>query len=161
VASTASTAPSASASVNHVAGPPPAALLVQANVSATTVPYGGSVTVTYSWSDGDGQVLAVNHVESSASKIVRPPACVSAQHTPRPSSGHGTYVFTVQNVGLIAGLSIPFDHPQRIRVGLDLETGGGCAAVEQKSATQWVTLLPPVAAPVVSLSPSAAVTSTP
>lgn len=152
----------ASSSPSRPAPLAPAGLDVHATVSATTVPFGGSITVTYSWSDGDGQLLDINSVESTAWKLTKPAACTTTHHAPRPSQGRGNYVFTSSyptssGVVLTAGLKLPFDHPESIRVGVDIRTGGGCAPIEERLATQWVTLLPPP----ITASPSPTASATP
>lgn len=146
-------------------GPPPAPLIVHVSVSKTTLHPGESLVVTYSWSDGDGQLLDLNHVESTATRIVRPRPCTQSSHVTHPGSGHGSYQFTFTYAGptgvsLIAGLSLPFDHPERIRVGVDIGTGGQCAPFEYIGASQWVTLVPPVN-PTMSPSTAAGVSPSP
>ena len=122
----------------------PAPLSVTMSLSATTVHAGGSITVNYAWSDGNGRLLYLNHVGMSATKVVRPPACTGPAPAPQPGSGHGSWTFTlpVGQAGLIEGLSVPFDHPERIKVGVQIGTGGQCGPVEEKTVTQWVTLYP-------------------
>lgn len=140
----ATTAPSAVTPVL----PPPAPLAVTMSLSATTVQAGSSITVNYSWTDGSGQVLYVNHVGISAVKFVRLPPCTGIQPAPKPSSGHGSWTFSLPlgEPTLIEGLTPPFDHPERIKVGVQIGTGGRCGPVEEKIVTQWVTLYPAVTA---------------
>ena len=128
------------------AGPPPAPLSVTMSLSATTVQAGGSITVNYSWTDGNGRLLYLNEVGVSAVKVVRPPPCTSTPPAPKPSSGHGSWIFSLPPQGqpaLIDGLSLPFDHPERIKVGVQIGTGAKCVPLEEKTVTQWVTIYPP------------------
>jgi hypothetical protein len=152
---------SSAGAVAAVAAP----LQVHVSVSKTSLHPGDSLVVTYSWSDGDGRLLNLNHVESTALKVTRPPACGAQTHVLHPGSGHGSYTFTFvyppPNGGvLLAGFSLPFDHPERIQVGVDINTGGGCAPEQEKTAAQWVTLLPPTTSATPAASPSPTPTST-
>lgn len=127
---------------------PPAPLAATVSLSAAVVHAGGSITVHYSWTDGSGQLLYVNHVGVSATKFVRLPPCGTSSPAPKASAGHGSWTFALPVGGpvLIEGVSLPFDHPERIRVGVQIGTGGRCGAVEEKTVTQWVTLYPAVVA---------------
>jgi hypothetical protein len=138
--STATAVPSAAAPPP----PPPAPLSVTMSLSATEVHAGNSVTVNYSWTDGSGQLLYLNHIGISASKFVRLLPCGNGSAAPKPSSGHGSWVFTLPlgEPMLIEGVSSPFDHPERIKVGVQIGTGGKCGPVEEKTVTQWLTIYP-------------------
>lgn len=120
--------------------PKPAKLAVHVTLSATTIHYGESVVVTYSWSDGDGTLLDVNQVGSGAVAYAQSVPCAGDATGAQPISGHGqwTYVANNVNVGSTA------DRPYRVRVGLQVRTGG-CGAPEDRTAAEWVTVLPPSA----------------
>lgn len=138
---------SASPGTGGIVAPPPAGLAVTVSLSATTVQSGGHIAVRYSWTDGNGPFLYVNPIGITALKVVRPPRCTGAVPAPKPSKGSGSWTFSVplQAPYLIDGLRLPFDHPERIRVGVEVATGSSCVPVESKVVTQWVTIYPPPA----------------
>ena len=108
-------------------------------LSRTTIHLGESVVVSYTWSDGNGELVSLGHVGPSAMKVVRPPACTFASTAaPTPIGAKGSWVFTPQR-GLYVG---PVTLPARVQVGIDVVTGG-CAPTEHVVATQWLTILPP------------------
>jgi hypothetical protein len=159
-------AASSPAHVGSLAGPSPtvittpAPLTVHLAVSRTSLYPGQSVTVTYSWSDGDGQLLNVTRVEATAVKITRPPPCGSATHRVHSSSGSGSYVYTypaatVAGAWLGPGPNGPVARPTPFRVGVQIGTGGNCAALQSKTAATWITLLPAPQTPTPAVSPSA------
>lgn len=140
----------------------PAPLTAQIAVSRSTLHPGQSLVVTYTWDDGDGTLLDVNRVESTAVKVIRPRPCQQRTHVPHPSRGSASYVFTftypLPTGGLLAGIHVPFDHPEQIPVGVQIHTGGNCAPDEIVTVTQLVTLVPP---PASATSPTADVSPTP
>ena len=149
--------PSSSPRAHVPVAPPPAPLSVTMSLSGTKVQAGSSITVHYSWSDGNGRLLYVNAIGLSAVKVVRPPACAGHAPAPKPSKGSGSWIFALPfgQPGLIEGVTFPFDHPERIKVGVQIGTGAQCVPVEEKTVTQWVTLYPsPAVTP--STTPSGA-----
>jgi hypothetical protein len=125
--------------VTPAAPVPPKGLEITVAVSQTTIHYGESVTVTYSWSDADGKLLNTNHVGSSAAHYVRNTECkAGGAQDPQPSGDQGTWVYTADALNF----GPPPEQARTVEVGLEVHTGG-CAPEEDKTVTEAVTVLPP------------------
>ena len=130
----AATPPTAAAPTTAAA--PPAGLVVHVTLSTDTVHIGEPLLVTYSWSDGDGDLVDTNNVGTMAEKVVRNVACTGSSSSARPSSGHGTWTYVP-----VPSFVGPLAPTAKVFVGFNVRTGG-CAPVEDKTAGAWVTILP-------------------
>lgn len=123
--------------------PPPAAtpkgIDITVSLSQSTIHYGESVTVTFAWSDDDGELLDVNNVGSGAMHVVRNTKCrAGGQQAPQPIADQGTWVYTADGLNF----GPPPETARPVEVGLQVHTGG-CAPEEDKTVTQTLTVLPP------------------
>lgn len=111
-------------------------LSVHVSLSKHRVQVGHRLRVSYSWSDGDGDLVDTNHVGTMAIRVLRNVPCPRTGRAAHPISGHGSWTYRPQAVFTGA-----FTHAVKIRVGFNVRTGG-CAPIEEKTATEVVTVLP-------------------
>ena len=113
-----------------------APLAVHVTLSKHRVRIGHRLRVTYSWSDGNGDLVDTNHIGTMAIKVLRDVPCDRVGHAAHPINGHGDWWYRPQPVFTGA-----FTHSVKIRVGFNVRTGG-CAPVEEATDTEVVTVLP-------------------
>jgi len=111
-------------------------LSVHVTLSKHRVRIGHRLRVTYSWSDGNGDLVDTNHIGTMAIKVLRNVPCDRAGHGSHPIDGNGGWWYRPQ-----AAFTGAFTHSVKIRVGFNVRTGG-CAPVEEATDTEVVTVLP-------------------
>jgi len=109
---------------------------VHVTLSKHRVRIGHRLRVTYSWSDGNGDLIDTNHIGTMAIHVVRNVPCARTGGATHPISGHGSWWYRPQ-----AAFTGAFTHAVKIRVGFNVRTGG-CARIEETTATEVVTVLP-------------------
>ena len=114
----------------------PARLSVHVSLSRTVVHMGERIRVTYSWTDGNGQLVDTNDIGTMAIRVIRNVACGSTIKGPQASSGKGSWWYTP--VPAFVG---PLNPTARVYVGFNVRTGG-CAPIEDRTAGRWVTVEP-------------------
>jgi hypothetical protein len=122
---------------------PPAAtpqgIDITVSLSQSTIHYGESVTVSYSWRDDDGELLDVNNVGSGALHVQRNTKCrAGGAKDAQPIADQGTWVYTADGLNF----GPPPETARQVQVGLKVHTGG-CAPEEDKTVTETLTVLPP------------------
>lgn len=113
-----------------------APLAVHVSVSKHRVRIGHRLRVSYTWSDGNGDLVDTNHIGTMAVRVLRNVPCPRAGHATHPINGRGGWWYRPQPTFTGA-----FTHSVKIRVGFNVRTGG-CAPVEEATATELVTVLP-------------------
>jgi hypothetical protein len=111
-------------------------LSVHVSLSKHRVRVGHRLQVTYSWTDGNGDLVDTNQIGTMAIHVLRNVPCTRTGKSAHPISGHGSWWYRPQAVFTGA-----FDHAVKIQVGFNVRTGG-CASIEEKTATEIVTVLP-------------------
>ena len=111
-------------------------LVVHVTLGKLRVRIGHRLRVDYTWSDGNGDLVDTNHIGTMAIGVRRNVTCTRTSSAAHPIKGHGTWWYQPQAVFTGA-----FTHPVKIAVGFNVRTGG-CAKVEEKTASQVVTVLP-------------------
>jgi hypothetical protein len=127
---------SAGASRPQVAASSAAELTVHVTLSKHRVRIGHRLLVDYSWHDGNGDLVDTNDIGTMAIHVQRNVSCKRTGGAAHPISGHGTWVYRPQ-----PEFTGAFTNPVRIRVGFNVRTGG-CARIEEETATEIVTVLP-------------------
>ena len=125
----------ASAQVHAAVGAAPA-LVVHVTLSKTRVRIGHRLRVDYTWSDGDGDLIDTNRIGTMAIHVRRNGPCDRTSTTAHPIHGSGSWWYRPQ-----VAFTGAYTSPVKIRVGFNVRTGG-CAKIEEKTATQVVTVLP-------------------
>ena len=97
---------------------------------------GHRLKVSYSWTDGNGDLVDTNHIGTMAIHVERNVPCTRAGGHAHPISRQGSWWYRPQ-----AAFTGAFTHAVRIRVGFNVRTGG-CAKVEEATATEVVKVLP-------------------
>jgi hypothetical protein len=116
----------------------PDPLSVDVTSLATTVVYGEPMHLQFAWSDGDGTLIDVNHVESTAVSYRRDVPCDKAVARPHAISDTGSWTYTPDAMNF----GPPPTTPRLVHVGLEVRTGG-CAPTERVVTELAVTVLPP------------------
>lgn len=111
-------------------------LSVHVTLSKHRVRIGHRLRVTYSWQDGNGDLVDTNHIGTMALHVQRNVACKRTSTAAHPIKDHGTWSYRPQ-----AAFTGAFTHAVRIKVGFNVRTGG-CAAIEEATATEIVKVLP-------------------
>jgi hypothetical protein len=124
----------ASAPRAQVATPSP--LSVHVTVNKHRVRIGHRLKVTYSWKDGNGDLVDTNHIGTMALHVVRNVSCTRTSDALHPIGKQGTWYYRPQ-----AAFTGAFTHSVKIKVGFNVRTGG-CASIEEATDTETVTVLP-------------------
>ena len=111
-------------------------LVVHVTLSKTRVRIGHRVRVDYTWSDGNGDLVDTNHIGTMAIHVLRNVKCTRTSTAAHPITGHGTWWYRPQ-----AAFTGAYTHAVKIQVGYNVRTGG-CAPIQEKTATETVTVLP-------------------
>lgn len=114
----------------------PSGLVVHITLSKQRVRIGHRLIVSYSWHDGNGDLVDTNDIGTMAIHVERNVPCTRTGTAAHAIHGSGTWIYKPQAVFTGA-----FTKPAKIRVGFNVRTGG-CAPIEEKTATQVVTVLP-------------------
>lgn len=114
----------------------PAGLTVHVSLSKHRVRIGHRLRVTYTWSDGNGDLVDTNDIGTMAIKVQRNVPCTRTGKAAHPISGQGGWWYRPQ-----PAFTGAYTHAVKIRVGFNVRTGG-CARVEDATATEVVTVLP-------------------
>jgi hypothetical protein len=117
---------------------PPEPLTVHVTAAAESVVYGESVELQFNWRDGDGSLIDVNHVESTAVQYRRDVACDKSVPRPHTVADQGTWTYTPDAMNF----GPPPTEPRVVQVGLEVRTGG-CAETERVVEQLAITVLPP------------------
>jgi len=112
------------------------ALVVHVDLSKHRVRIGHRLRVTYSWHDGNGDLVDTNDIGTMAMRVQRNVPCQRSGSAAHPISGHGTWVYRPQ-----VAFTGAYTHSVKIHVGFNVRTGG-CAHVEDVTTTEVVTVLP-------------------
>lgn len=114
----------------------PKGLVVHVTLSKQRVRIGHRLRVDYSWSDGNGDLVDTNRIGTMAIHVLRNVKCTRASTAAHPIHGHGAWWYRPQ-----AAFTGAYAQPVKISVGFNVRTGG-CAKVQEKTATETVTVLP-------------------
>jgi hypothetical protein len=123
----------------QVAASSPTSLTVHVSLNKHRVRIGHRLRVSYSWSDGNGDLIDTNHVGTMAMRVVRNVPCTRTGRTAHPISANGSWWYHPR-----VAFTGADTHAVKIRVGFNIRTGG-CAPVEDTTATEVVTVLPATA----------------
>ena len=122
----------------HAAVSTAPALVVHVTLNKTRVRIGHRVRVDYTWSDGNGDLVDTNKIGTMAIHVLRNVPCDRTSTAAHPIHGSGTWYYRPQ-----LAFTGAYTLPVKIRVGFNVRTGG-CAKIEEKTATEVVTVLPPL-----------------
>lgn len=111
-------------------------LVVHVALSKTRVRIGHRVRVDYTWTDGNGDLVDTNRIGTMAIRVLRNVPCDRTSTSAHPIHGSGTWWYRPK-----AAFTGAYTSPVKIRVGFNVRTGG-CAPIQEKTATQVVTVLP-------------------
>lgn len=114
----------------------PARLTVHVSLSRAVVHMGERIRVSYTWTDGNGQLVDTNHIGTMAIRVIRNVACGSTIKGPHASGGKGSWWYTP-----MPAFVGPLNPTARVFVGFNVRTGG-CAPIEDRTAGRWVTVEP-------------------
>lgn len=124
------------AATSHVRVVAAAPLTVHVSLSKHRVRIGHRLKVTYSWTDGNGDLVDTNHIGTMAIHVERNVPCTRTGAGAHPIGHDGSWWYRPQ-----AAFTGAFTHAVRIRVGFNVRTGG-CAKVEEATDTEVVKVLP-------------------
>jgi hypothetical protein len=111
-------------------------LVVHVVLSKTRVRIGHRLRVDYTWSDGNGDLVDTNRIGTMAIHVLRNVKCTRTSTDVHPIHGHGTWWYRPQ-----VAFTGAYTEPVKIDVGFNVRTGG-CARIQEKTATVTVTVLP-------------------
>ena len=120
----------------HVQASAAAPLSVHVSLSKHRVRIGHRLKVTYSWTDGNGDLVDTNHIGTMALHVLRNVPCTRTSSGAHPISRQGSWYYRPQ-----AAFTGAFTHSVKIKVGFNVRTGG-CARIEEATDTETVTVLP-------------------
>jgi hypothetical protein len=129
-------AQSGAASVSHARVAAAAPLTVHVTVNKHRVRIGHRLKVTYSWNDGNGDLVDTNHVGTMALHVVRDVPCTRSGGGSHPIAKSGSWWYRPQ-----AAFTGAYTHAVKIKVGFNVRTGG-CAPIEEATDTAVVKVLP-------------------
>lgn len=124
------------AAAPHVQASAPAPLTVHVSVNKHRVRIGHRLKVTYSWKDGNGDLVDTNHIGTMALRVVRDVPCTRTGSKAHPIGKQGSWYYRPQ-----AAFTGAYTHSVKIKVGFNVRTGG-CAKIEEATDTETVTVLP-------------------
>lgn len=124
------------AAAPHAQASAPAPLTVHVSLSKHRVRIGHRLKVTYSWKDGNGDLVDTNHIGTMALHVVRNVPCTRTGTAPHAIGKQGSWYYKPQ-----AAFTGAFTHSVKIKVGFNVRTGG-CARIEEATDTETVTVLP-------------------
>jgi len=122
---------SARAAVSQARG-----LVVHVTLSKTQVRIGHRLRVDYSWRDGNGDLVDTNHIGTMALHVLRNVKCTRTSTAAHPIHSSGSWWYRPQTAFTGA-----YTHSVKIQVGFNVRTGG-CAPIQERTATETVTVLP-------------------
>ena len=119
---------------SHVATAAP--LSVHVTLSKHQVRIGHRLRVTYTWHDGNGDLVDTNHIGTMAMHVLRNVPCPRTGSAVHPIGHRGSWWYQPQ-----PEFTGAFTHAVKIKVGFNVRTGG-CAPIEEATDTEVVTVLP-------------------
>ncbi len=128
--------PAASAVARHARVAAAAPLSVHVTLSKHRVRIGHRLRVSYTWYDGNGDLVDTNHVGTMAMHVRRDVPCSRTGSRTHPIGHQGSWWYQPQ-----PEFTGAFTHAVKIAVGFNVRTGG-CAPVEEATATEVVKVLP-------------------
>jgi hypothetical protein len=129
-------AQSGTASVSRAQVAAAAPLTVHVTMSKHRVRIGHRLKVTYSWQDGNGDLVDTNHIGTMALHVVRDVPCARSGGGAHPIAKSGSWWYRPQ-----AAFTGAYTHAVKIKVGFNVRTGG-CAPIEEATDTEVVKVLP-------------------
>jgi hypothetical protein len=135
VGQTREVAPRASTATVAAAAP----LSVHVTLSKHRVRIGHRLRVSYTWHDGNGDLVDTNHIGTMAMHVLRNVDCSRTGNASHPIGRQGSWWYTPQ-----PEFTGAFTHAVKIKVGFNVRTGG-CAPIEEATDTEIVKVLPAAA----------------
>ena len=111
-------------------------LVVHVTLDKTRVRIGHGIRVYYTWRDGNGDLVDTNRIGTMAIHVLRNVKCKRTGTSAHPIHGSGSWLYRPQ-----AAFTGAYTHSVKIAVGFNVRTGG-CAPIQEKTATGTVTVLP-------------------